>query len=150
MRIVRAALLALAAAGCARAAEPVTTTAGGGLAMALSSEDAFPEGRPVLHLECGAGPPAFALGMAGSEGAGVIEGSLKVDDGVPVRMRLVRGDSADWAPRLSEDRRAALARAIAGGRNIYFAVPNGVADRIYRWNMTRLGGDAVRLRAACA
>jgi len=45
--------------------------------------------------------------------------------------------------------RAALVRAMLGGRNVYFSGPEGTTDRAYRWDMGRVGAGLEEFRRAC-
>lgn len=123
----------------------------GGFFVALQSEDSIDGRRPVLTLSCGPRRASFWLELIRVPEAppGPSFGAFKVDDGRPVRMPLTWLGGDKWAVAVDSDREAQLTRMMVAGRNIYFTGPEGTTDRVYRWDLQRLGEQLAEVREGC-
>jgi hypothetical protein len=125
-----------------------------GFHVALQSEDVSLGNRPILTLSCGDAARSLWLELpprsSANIGAQPVRGSFKVDDGPPLRVALVPLGADRWAPRLEAADEARLVSAIAAARSVYFAGPEGETDRVYRWDLKRLGEQSDLVRRGCA
>ena len=76
-------------------------------------------------------------------------GIVKVDDGAASRLGLVWLGEDRWAPDLDAAAESAIVRTMLAGRSIYFSGPEQVTERVYRWDLTRIGAGIADLRARC-
>lgn len=150
MRIVAAAaLLALAACGGETPAEEPQPD--GPASVVLQSEDAIDGRRPELILICGNGGGSFSLGLVrpfAGDPAGAT-GVVKVDDGAASRVGLVWLGDDRWAPAIDADAESMLVRSMLAGRSVYFSGPEQVTERVYRWDLSRIGDGIGELRLRC-
>ncbi len=148
MRLAALALLALA--GCNGAAK---NEAGpeGQASVVVQSEDGIDGRRPELTLICGSGGGSFSLALVRpfeGDSAG-LTGIVKVDDGAASRIGLVWLGEDRWAPDLSAEAETEITRQMLAGRSIYFSGPEQVTERVYRWDLTRIGAGLAELRERC-
>jgi hypothetical protein len=145
--------LAAALAGCGGPVAPPEEEIPAAPSTAIESEDVIAGARPVLHLRCADRSGSFWLALIRTPdptpGARGTFGAVKVDDGAPVRIELAWLGADRWAPRLDHQAEARLVAAMLQGRNVYFAGPEGMTYRAYRWDLARLGSHLDTLRAAC-
>jgi len=131
------------------AAEPADD---GAFTVTLQSEDSIDGRRPLLNLFCGIRRSWFWLELvrapAGEPGPSF--GSLKIDDGAPVRLPLAWLGGDKWRLDVDAEVEARLVRAMVAGRNVYFTGPEGTTDRVYRWDLARLGERIGAVRATCS
>ena len=124
----------------------------GAFTVTLESEDAIDGRRPLLNLFCGVRRKSFWLELVRAPDAapGLTYGSFKVDDGAPVRLPLTWLGGDKWRVAVDAEGEARLVRAMVAGRNIYFAGPEGTTDRVYRWDLERLGSQLGEVRERCS
>jgi hypothetical protein len=124
----------------------------GAFTVSLQSEDAIDGRRPLLSLFCGIRRKSFWLELVRAPDAipGPSFGSFKVDDGAPVRLPLTWLGGDKWRVAVDAEGESRLVRAMVAGRNVYFAGPEGTTDRVYRWDLERLGGDLAEVRERCS
>ena len=124
---------------------------GSSASVIIQSEDVVDGRRPELTLTCADGFGSFwlALGRTLEPGPAGAHGTIKVDDGAPLRLALTWLGEDRWAPRVGHDVETALVRAMVAGRNVYFSGPEGTTDRAYRWDLSRVGAGLEELRRRC-
>ncbi|WP_166042248.1 hypothetical protein [Sphingosinicella sp. YJ22] len=124
----------------------------GALTVSLQSEDSIDGRRPLLGLFCGARRKSFWLELVRPPAVepGRSFGSFKVDDGAPVRLPLTWLGDGKWRVAVDAEGEARLVRATVAGRNIYFSGPEGTTDRVYRWDLARLGDQREQVRQGCS
>ena len=154
MRLGAAALTLAGALASCSGEQPQTNRQadGDGFLVALQSEDAIDGRRPVLTLSCGSHRASFWLELVRVPDAapGPSYGLFKVDDGAPVRLPLTWLGGDKWALNVEADAEARLVGAMVAGRNIYFTGPEGTTDRVYRWDLARLGAQLEEVRQGCS
>ncbi len=148
MRLAALALLALA--GCGGAVKNEARPEGQA-SVIVQSEDAIDGRRPELILICGPGGGSFSLALVRPfEGdAAGLTGLIKVDDGAATRIGLLWLGADRWAPDLEADAETAITRRMLAGRSVYFSGPERDSERVYRWDLTRIGDGIAELRARC-
>lgn len=148
MRLAAAAVLLLAGCGTTPANEAQPE---GSASVVIQSEDAIDGRRPELTLICGANGNSFSLALVRPfEGdATGATGIVKVDDGVASRLGLVWLGEDRWAPDLDAAAESAIVRTMLAGRSIYFSGPEQVTERVYRWDLTRIGSGIADVRTRC-
>lgn len=148
MRLTALALLALAGCGGAATNEAWPE---GQASVVVQSEDGIDGRRPELTLICGSGGGSFSLALvrpfAGN--AAGLTGLVKVDDGAASRIGLVWLGEDRWAPDLGVEAETAITRQMLTGRSVYFSGPEQVTERVYRWDLTRIGTGLSVLRHRC-
>lgn len=152
---MRLAALALAGALLSCSGEQLQANGQGdddAFTVTLQSEDSIDGRRPLLNLFCGARRSWFWLELvhAPSGEPGPSFGSFKVDDGAPVRLPLTWLGGDKWRLAVDEEGEGRLVRAMVAGRNIYFTGPEGTTDRVYRWDLARVGDRIGEVREACS
>ena len=123
----------------------------GAFTVSLHSEDSIDRRRPRLNLFCGVRRTWFWLELVRAPIAepGPSFGSFKVDDGAAVRLPLTWLGGDKWRVAVDSEGEARLVRAMVAGRNIYFSGPEGTTDRVYRWDLERLGAQREDGRQGC-
>ncbi len=150
---LRALALAGALASCSGEEPQANRQAGdAAVTVSLQSEDSIDGRRPLLGLFCGVRRTSLWLELVSAPAAdpGSSFGSFKVDDGVAVRLPLTWLGGDKWRLAVDADGHARLVRAMVAGRNVYFAGPEGMTERVYRWDLTRLGDQLGEVREACS
>lgn len=124
----------------------------GAFTVSLQSEDSIDGRRWLLSLFCGVRRKSLWLELVRAPDAtpGPSFGSFKVDDGAPVRLPLAWLGGDKWRVGVDAEGEARLVRAMVAGRNVYFTGPEGTTDRVYRWDLERLGEGLGEVRQRCS